>query len=378
MKFIVDAGDFCKVVQLAMRTTDRKDPVKSCIKLEAKKGVRVLSTTGHSGSCLDAKAQVAVAGESIVPADSFLKALRQCEFDTRIEIKDNNILITNGQLEYKVLTSATKAFPFTEKSKFDTYLVDLHEMVAAMKIVEPTTDTVRESEYKGVGLTPEGGSLRLSAMSASSAGGYSSLLKSKGTGEADGVIIDAALAGLIISLSQEETYSLSIGIDRSSIAVKHALGYTYLPQLTARPFEVEKYKKLWKLETKPICVTAGLFAKAVRSVLVMGDKEEGYTGKLVGGKGTIEVSSYSNMTGKARNSVITAGDLEVNNWYNFRTLHGYLSAVAPEEEFKIHTVSKSGSAALIVRYLDHIFWLASCAEPEGVEKDAKSKRKEVS
>lgn len=372
MRFIVDAKEFSDALNLAIHTTDKKNPISSCVKLEAKKkSLRILSTTGFAGSSLSIKAVVADDGEAIVPADALLKSVRQCEHDTKMAVKDNNMVITNGCKEYKVLMLAKpESFPFSEKKDFGTYTVCLHDIVASMRMILPASDTIRETEFKGVGIEACKEGMRISALSITSGAGYMATVKAKSDKDAQPVIVAPEFATLVISLMSPEKYDLQIGVDKSTVVIKHAKGYTYLPQLTKTPIPAEKYTKFLKLESDPVHAIAGLMAKSVRNCLVMGDKEEGYKGRLQGQKGKILLSSYSNMAGFAKDELIIAGDLTVDHWYNFRVLHGYLSAIVPEDEIRIHTVVKPGdgkfdsSAVLVIRYQDHVFWQVSCGAPE--------------
>lgn len=377
MRFSMDASDLRDMLVLANRTVDRKDPVKSCIKLEARKGLRVMSTTGHSGSCLSSKADVNTAGEAIVPASTLLNAVRQCDGDIVVSISNNNLMIVNGKLEFSVLlyNESGKAFPFSEKKALNTYICDLHELMAAMKLISPVADTVHEVDFKGVGLLPDKKGLRIVVMSKSSAAGYTGVVKAKvdSKNEPENIIADAELSSLIMSLGSKDTYDIAISVDKSSVTVHHSRGYTYLPQLSGKPYEPGVILSKLNMDAKPSLVPAGMLAKAIRSVLVMGGKEEDYKGRLTGSNGKLEMSSYSNQHGAAKNSIIIAGDLQVDNWYNFRTLLNNAAAVNPDDELSIHSLPNKHACALVIRKDEHIFWLVSCSAPEGVA-DVKPKK----
>lgn len=319
-------------------------------------------------------------GSLLVPAETLARAIGKCDYDVDVSFKDNHLYIKNGEQEYKLLTMREDAaFPFREKKDFSHATLELSQLNESMKIILPASDTVRENEFKGIGFTSENGKLRLSSMSATSAGGYSALIDCR-AGEFHSCIIERDLADSILALPSKDDMTLSIGFDKASIAIKFVNGYFYFPQLVGMPFDISKYAPLWKLETKPCHVSAGLLAKAISSVMVMADNEDGRRGRILGGNGCIQVYSHSNQCGAAKNKVIIAGDLDCDNWYNFHTLNRYLTAIPPDEEIKVHAAHSENreTAILIVQYKHHVFWLANCFEPDGAKtNDAKKSRKDI-
>lgn len=153
---------------------------------------------------------------------------------------------------------------------------------------------------------------------------------------------------------------ICIGRNGGLIAISHKWGYSYFPLLNGKPYDVGKItEKLPKCEV--LCV-AGLMVKALRSVLVMSDVDDGSRGKIKGVKGAIEITCHTNESGAARDKVITAGDFAAESWYNIQSLLGYVSKINPEQELALGSFGEE-KPALVIKHEQATYWLAACEPP---------------
>ncbi len=378
MQLTARAEDMCAALQVAASVVEKKDPIRSLVKIDAKKGALDFYTVGNKGGhCITViNCKVKTAGIVFVDATSLLNVLRQCEEDTELLIKDNNLEIKNQNYKAKIMTlvdAKASAFPFKTIKSFDSIECDLQELAAVMKFAVSSAGNLVITEERGIGISPEGKGVRVSAIDSKGALGYTAFVKCKVKDDLAGVISSPGLGQFLMSLSRDGDddvpVDISIGIDGGTIAVSHPMGYSYFPLLIGKPMESKRYMSLLKLDSPVVCVSAGLLNKAVKSVLLMGDAEEGYKGRMLGCKGKIEVYSYSNSTGAAKNSVITAGDLLCDQWYNFRMLSDFISRIDPEQEIRLHAVK---GTVLVVQFDQSAYWLSPTDAPEGV-KNAASK-----
>lgn len=102
--------------------------------------------------------------------------------------------------------------------------------------------------------------------------------------------------------------------------------------------------------------------KALRSVLVMSDVDDGSRGKIKGVKGAIEITCHTNESGAARDKVITAGDFAAESWYNIQSLLGYVSKINPEQELALGSFGEE-KPALVIKHEQATYWLAACEPP---------------
>jgi len=378
MQLTARAEDMCAALQVAASVVEKKDPIRSLVKIDAKKGALDFYTVGNKGGhCITViNCKVKTAGIVFVDATTLLSVLKKCEEDTELSVKDNNLEVRNQNYKAKIIIVAESkkgAFPFKVIKGFDSIEGDLQELAAVMKYAVSSAGNLVITEERGIGVLPEGKGVRISAIDRNGALGYTALVKCKVKDDLAGVIASTGLGQFLMSLSRDGDddvpVDISLGIDGGTVAVSHPMGYSYFPLLNGKPMETKKYLGLLKLDSPVVCVSAGLFNKAIKSVLLMGDAEEGYKGRMLGCKGKIEVFSYSNSSGAAKNSVITAGDLVCDQWYNFRLLSDYISRIDPEQEIRLHAVK---GTVLVVQFDNSAYWLSPTEAPEGM-KNAASK-----
>lgn len=360
MNWTCPAESIVPVVNLCLQTVEKKDPVRSNIKIKAAKGgVDFLASSFTSGTCATLEgAKIKNPGELMVNAENFARSVRACDGDIEFSVKNNNLKMICGNKEYQHITSASESFPFHEQNNFDTYIVNQAELHEAIRLCVPAVKTIRAEEFKGIVLETRKGRMRISALDRKSAAGSSVIIKTKSK-DIEAIIASSDFADCLSSLGAKDQ-DIGIGIQGGLISISHKWGYSYFPLLNGKPYDVSKITdKLPKCEC--LCV-AGLLTKTLRSVLVMGDSDDGSRGKIKGVKGAIEITCHTNEVGAARDKVITAGDFKAESWYNIQSLLSYVSKVDPEQEIALGAFGDE-KPALIIKHGQATYWLAACEPP---------------
>lgn len=369
MQFSATAESVMPCLALISDTVDSRDPVKSLVRISVSKGaVDVYSTTGNSGTCVSIPdVSIKAAGVVMVDCAKLVSALRECAGDVHFTIKNSNLKITSGTKEFQIITAVdSKNFPFKEQVEFGVMIVGLQLLREAIRMCLPATNTIRAEDSKGATFESVGKVTRVSAISRNAAAGATSLIKCPSS-FAQPIITSMEFCKHIISLGMKDE-EIAIGVSGGTISVSHRYGYSYFPILHGKPISSETIVPRLKMDSKFVLASAGLMAKAIRSVLVMSSKDDGNKGRLTGKKGQIAIYAHTNESGAARDTVVTAGDILIDNWYNLRSLLDYISKVHPEEEIGLHTVAKGDDAALVVRHGTSVYYLANCEPPHDKER----------
>lgn len=369
MQFTASAGNLLPCLHLALATTESREPIQSLLRISASKGaVDLYTTTGTAGTCATvADAKVKAAGVSLVDAGKFAQSVRECDGDIQFSIKNNNLKMIAGNNEFQLIAAEdSKSFPFKEQVEFGIFSTPLPPFREAIRLCLPAAGTIRQEETRGAMLEPVKKGMRVSAISGKASAGASSLLDCKMDSK-ELIVTSIEFCKHILALGSGDE-EIAVGVDGGTIAVSHRFGYSYFPLLHGKPAPSEAIISKLNLDAKPVMASAGLFAKSVKNVLVMSDKEEAYKGRLLGIKGGVEIYSHTNTAGAARSKLITAGDLTIDSWYNFRSLLDYLSKVGPEEELKLHTVAGKYATALVIQHGNALYYLSGCEPPHDDKK----------
>lgn len=380
MRFTSDAKVLLAALRTVSQTIDRKDAIKSCVKIEARKGggVDLFTSSGYSASCYTvpgiAKAD---SGVVMVNCESLMRCVGQCEGDLNVSLKNDNLILQSGKREYKMVVSADPAkLPFRDEfDSFDDYLLDLSILQAAIRISTPSIDQIRRSDCRGITLIPNGKRLRLAVLG-SIAGSITSV-DAHSVADKEPVIMPGDMARYIGSLPSQKD-PVGIGIDKTVVTFQHQHGYCYFSQLTGKVDDVGKFDKIIGLRSGAVLATAGILVRGVQSVLVMGDEDEGDKGRVTGGKGVIKLMTYTPERGAARDEVIVAGDFSGEAWYNLRTLLSFLRCIPAEAEIRISRAVKDRWAALVTEYDQTIHWIVNSESPYDTGKEPESEAKAVS
>lgn len=364
MKWHCESENIVPLLTVLMQTVDKRDPHKSGIKIVVQKGgVDLYTCNVHAGTCATVcDAVVNAPGEIIVDAEKFARSIRCCEGKISFDIKDTNLRIVSDSKQYQLVAHATDKMAFRHQKSFSSISVKKTDLRRALRLCLPAVNTVRADDMKGFSLEVSKKECRVSVIDKKSAAGATVTCKTSSADLAP-VIVSKDFATCVLSLKEEEDdkSTIEIGINGGTAAVSHEHGYSYFPLLSGKPVDVNVILKALP-ECKVLCV-AGFLAKAIRSVMIMSDGEEGYKGKLSGEKGKLRVTSWTAESGAAKDEIIVAGDFGNAVWYNIRALLDFISRVEPDQEISLGLMGKD-KPALIVKHMTSIYWLASCEPPD--------------
>lgn len=386
MRFLVDAADLIPCAAIAAATADRKDPKLAAVRLEARgKRITVCSCSFISGTMASSRAVVKEEGSAGVDATNFLKAIRQCDGETEISVKNNNLTIKCGDQRYSLRLSAdVDKMPFKPQNKFDSYSLPLAQAKEVLKLCAPATDTIRADDYRGITIDvrDKGAKIRFSALASNAAAGATGWVKGKAKEDQPSTLVsmDFVYAVLATPVKDEEKDLLEIGIAGNVVTYKHAYGYSYFALMSSKPLDTDKlfgtYAKLIKEQESSSClVMAGILSGLLKRVLVMADKEEGNKGRLTGEKGKLTIYCHTQEQGAAQGSVITAGAFSGESWYNLRYLADYVGRVPADTEVRLTPVTAGSKKCLAINHGQNLYLLTDCEAPDGCAAEENPKPK---
>lgn len=364
MKWYCESENIIPLLTMLMQTVDKRDPHKSGIKIVAQKGgVDLYTCNVHAGTCATVcDAVVNAPGEIIVDAEKFARSIRCCEGKISFDIKDTNLRIVSDNKQYQLVAHSQDKMAFRQQKSFSSISVKRNDLRNALRLCLPAVNTVRADDMKGFTLEVVKKQCRVSVIDRKSAAGATVTCKTSSADLAP-VIVSKEFANCLLSLKEDEedNSTIEVGISGGLAAVSHEYGYSYFPLLNGKPVDVNLILKALP-ECNVHCV-AGFLARAIRSVMIMSDGEEGYKGKISGEKGKLKITSWTAESGAARDEIIVAGDFGSAVWYNIRALLDFVSRVQPEQELSLGLMGKD-KPALIVKHLTSVYWLASCESPD--------------
>lgn len=388
MRFLVDAADLVPCAAIAAATADKKDPKLSSVRLEARgKSIIVCSCSFTSGTLASCRAVVKEDGVAGVDAVNFLKAIRQCDGETEMSVKNNNLNIKCGDQKYSLRLSAdVDKLPFRQQTKFDSYSMPLADAKEVLKLCAPATDTIRADDYRGITIDvrDKGAKIRFSALASNAAAGATGWVKGSAKEDQPSTLVsmDFVHAVLATPVGDEERDRLEIGVAGNVVTYKHAYGYSYFSLMSSKPLDTDRLfgafaKMLKENEPSSCLIMAGILAGLLRRVLVMADKEEGNKGKITGAKGKLTIYCHTQEQGAAQGTVITAGDFSGESWYNLRYLADYIGRVPADVEVRLTPITHGGKKTLAVNHGHNLYLLSDCEAPDGcaVESEEQPKPK---
>lgn len=365
MRFTSDAKALLAALRIVSQTTDRKDAIKQCVKIESRKGggVDLFTSSGHNASCYTVPGMSRMEnGVVMVNCESIIRCVSQCEGDIDASIKNDNLYLKAGKREYKMVISADPAkLPFREEfDSFDDYMLSMPVLQAAIRINAPSVDQIRRYDRRGITMIPDGKKLRLAALG--DIAGSMTSIEAHSVADKPVTIMPTDLAKYIVSLPSQKD-PVGIGIDKNVVTFQHQYGYCYFAQLAGKPEDIKKFDKIIGMRSGAVVATTGILVRGIQSVLVMGDEDEGSKGRITGAKGVIRLMTYTPERGAARDEVIVAGDFSGEAWYNLRTLLSFLRGIPADAEIKISRAVKDRWAALVTEYESTIHWLVNSEPP---------------
>lgn len=360
--FKADARAMVHALSLCSDTSSRD----GLVKIDAQKGsVTLLSSSGRSGSAIVvADASASKPAVVFVLLRGLASVMQQCEGDVSFSVKNNNLHIVNEPYETKLLLAADpeKTFLYRDYSDQESkYEVDLEELQSVLKLLAPTTSMITADDCRGVVLSSEDKKLRVYSTDAHrSICGYSGTVASSGKGD------EPAMVGIdfirhIQSLKAGDRVSIATG--KNAVVVYSDCGLAYFVQMVIKSRPFQSIAKVFSEKSKPAQVVAGILARALKSVTVLSDPEEGCPGRITFAKKELCIETATTGTGASRSRVIIAGELSIANWYNLKVLRDYVSRIDPEAELNLSTIDRNGFQALIIEHASSVYWIISREQP---------------